>query len=75
MLALFVALQSRLLTRSALRHRSRGRGEAGQATAEYAIVLLAAAGVAFLVMKWVAKTSLIGRLLDEIIDLILGKLH
>ena len=75
MLALFVALHSRLLACSPLRHRIRARGEAGQATAEYSIVLLAAAGVAFLVMKWVAKTSLIGRLLDEIIDIILGKLH
>lgn len=74
MLALVVALQARLLTRSGSRYRLRPHGEAGQATAEYAIVLLAAAGVAFLVVKWATKTSLIGKLLEAVIDLILGKI-
>ncbi len=69
MLALVVYLQSFLLT------RRRPASEAGQATAEYAILLLAAAGVALLVMKWVGKTALIGQLLDTIVDLILGKIR
>ena len=68
MLAVLVYLQSRLVAR---RHRP----EAGQAVAEYAILLLAAAGVALLVMKWVGKTALIGQLLDTVVDMILGKIR
>ena len=67
MLAILVYLQSRLVARK--------RPEAGQAVAEYAILLLAAAGVALLVMKWVGKTALIGQLLDTVVDMILGKIR
>jgi hypothetical protein len=73
MLALFVALQSRLPAWPPPRLRRRQRDEAGQATAEYAIVLLAAAGIALLLMKW-AKSTLIGKLLDSLVDLVLGKI-
>ena len=67
MLAFVVYLQSCLLARK--------RPESGQAVAEYAILLLAAAGVALLVMKWVGKTALIGQLLDTVVDMILGKIR
>lgn len=66
MLALFVAVQSYLLTRS--------REEKGQATAEYAVVLLGAAGVALLLLKWVGKVNVIGVLLDKVLDIVIGKL-
>lgn len=44
------------------------REEQGQATAEYALVLLGAAGLALLVALWVRKTNLIGKLLDTVFD-------
>jgi uncharacterized protein DUF4244 len=68
MLALYVAIQSRLIVRLA-----RLRNQAGQATAEYAVVLLGVAGLALLLSKWVAKTNLIGHLFEAVIQFILGK--
>ena len=46
----------------------RRRGEAGQASAEYALVLLGVAAVALLVSAWAAKTDGIGRLFDAVMD-------
>jgi hypothetical protein len=66
MLALFVAVQAYLLAHS--------REERGQTTAEYAVVLLGAAGVALLLLKWASKANLIGVLLDKVLDLVIGKL-
>jgi Flp pilus assembly pilin Flp len=40
------------------------RDERGQATAEYALVLLGAAAIALLLVSWATKTNVIGRLLD-----------
>jgi hypothetical protein len=51
-------------------HR-RGHGDAGQATTEYALVLLAAALVALLVVAWATAgggAEKIGGLFDRIID-------
>lgn len=42
----------------------RRRPDDGQATAEYALVLLGAAAIALLVVSWATKTNVIGRLLD-----------
>ena len=39
----------------------------GQTTAEYALVLIAAAAVAGLVLMWTTKTNLINRLFDSVI--------
>ena len=50
------------------------RGERGQATAEYALVLLGAAAVALLLVAWATDTDAIGRLLDGVLDRILGEL-
>ena len=44
----------------------RRRDEGGQATAEYALVLLAAAAIALAVVSWATRTSVIGRLLDAV---------
>lgn len=67
MLTLVVHVQIRVLTALAR------RGERGQAAAEYALVLLAAATVAALVGKWAAGTKLIGRLFDAVLDGVLDK--
>lgn len=58
-------------------HRpTRGRGERGQATTEYALVLLAAALVALLVVAWATAgggAAKIGRLFDRVIDSVIDK--
>ena len=65
MLALVVAVQSWWLARP--------RDQRGQAVAEYALVLLGAAAVALLVTKWASRTDRIGKLLDAVLDQVLGK--
>ena len=44
------------------------RSEDGQTTAEYALVMLAAAAVAGLVLAWATKSHAISRLFDAVID-------
>lgn len=50
------------------------RTERGQATSEYALVLLGAAAVAILVIGWATKTNKIGGLLDKVFDSVTGKI-
>ena len=69
MLALYVHLSTYL---SAVAGRARD-DERGQASAEYALVLLGAAAVALLVVAWATKTDLIGKLLDAVMGAITGK--
>ena len=47
--------------------------ERGQATAEYALVLLGAAAVALLIVGWATHTNLIGKLLDTVLKNLQGK--
>lgn len=47
-------------------------GERGQATAEYALVMLAAAALAGLLLSWVVGTDGISRLLNAVMDSIVG---
>jgi ABC-type sulfate transport system permease component len=47
--------------------------EAGQATAEYALVVLAAAAVAALVIAWASSTGRISRLLNAVIDAVISR--
>ena len=61
-------LQTRLLLRFL-----RPQSEEGQATAEYALVLLGAAAVALLVVAWATKTNTVGRLLDAVFGQLLGR--
>ncbi|MEY2426784.1 MAG: hypothetical protein QOI61_2356 [Actinomycetota bacterium] len=49
------------------------RSERGQATTEYALVLLGAAAVAVLVIGWAAKSGKIGELLDAVFDTVTRK--
>ena len=48
--------------------------EAGQTTAEYALVLVGVAAIALLVVAWAADTNKIGRLLDGVLDSILDQI-
>lgn len=59
------------LTRNA---RPRGRErERGQATAEYALVILGAATIAGLVLAWAASTGRVSRLLNAVLDAVIGQ--
>lgn len=49
------------------------RGEVGQATAEYALVLLGAAAVALLLIGWATTTDQISRLFDFVIEQVIGR--
>jgi Flp pilus assembly pilin Flp len=53
--------------------RRRQVTEVGQASVEYALVLLGAALVATLLITWATSTDLIGGLFDYILNLIKGK--
>jgi hypothetical protein len=57
LLRIFVALGGRL-----------DRTDRGQTTAEYALVMLAAAAVAGLVLAWATKSHAVSRLFDAVID-------
>jgi len=54
-----------------LRH-AQARDQLGQATAEYALVLLGVAAVALLVVSWATHTNKVGDLLNGIFDSLLG---
>jgi len=69
MLALYVHLSTYLVTVSG---RTRD-DQRGQASAEYALVLLGAAAVALLIVAWATKTNLIGKLLDAVMGAITDK--
>ena len=51
----------------------RGLGDAGQTTAEYALVLLGAAAIALLLAAWAAKSGAISRLFDAVVDQLITK--
>ena len=72
MLHLFVLLQVQA-THLGDRLRARARGDAGQSTAEYALVLLGAASVALLLVAWATKTNRVTKLLDGVVDSVLEK--
>lgn len=52
--------------------RARFHGAAGQTTAEYALVILAAAALGTLLIAWATQTDAIGRLFDAVLDRVLG---
>ena len=57
LLRLFIALGDRI-----------DHADHGQTTAEYALVMLAAAAVAGLVLAWATKSHAMSRLFDAVID-------
>ena len=52
--------------------RSRLVSERGQTTAEYALVILAAAAIAFVLLAWAKSSGKLPAFFDEIIDRISG---
>ena len=72
MLRTLVSLQVLALDASD-RLRRRLAGDRGQSTAEYALVLLGAAGVALLLITWATKTDKVTRLLNGVIDRVLDQ--
>jgi hypothetical protein len=72
MLRTLVSLQVLALGVSDRFHR-RVAGDRGQSTAEYALVLLGAAGVALLLITWATKTDKVTRLLNGVIDRVLDQ--
>lgn len=82
--ALLVLTDSRSTTAATRPHghvgqvpTSRWRNESGQATTEYALVLLAAALVALLVVAWATAgggAAKIGQLFDGVIDSVIDKI-
>jgi Flp pilus assembly pilin Flp len=58
---------------SAATFQRKRRDEAGQASVEYALVLLGAALVASLLIAWASKTNLLDQLFDHVMGLIKGK--
>jgi hypothetical protein len=72
MLRTLVSLQV-LALEAGDRLRRRLVDDRGQSTAEYALVLLGAAGVALLLITWATKTDKVTRLLNGVIDRVLDQ--
>jgi hypothetical protein len=52
---------------------ARPKADDGQATAEYALVLLGAAAVALLLIGWATTTDQVSRLFDFVVDQVIGR--
>jgi hypothetical protein len=52
--------------------RARIRSASGQTTAEYALVILAAAALATMVIAWATHSNAVGRLFDTVLERVLG---
>jgi hypothetical protein len=72
MLRTFVSLQVLALTASD-HIRRRLVDDRGQSTAEYALVLLGAAGVALLLVAWATKSDKVTKLLNSVLDRVLDQ--
>lgn len=53
--------------------RARLRDQRGQTTAEYALVLLGAAGIALLLLGWATQSGAVGTLFDAVLGGVIGK--
>jgi hypothetical protein len=82
LLIAFTAVQSRAIVARTSAAASRSgasnsvaglSGDRGQTTAEYALVLLGAAGVAMLLLGWATKSGAIGKLFDVVLNEIVGR--
>ena len=54
-------------------HHPRVHDDRGQTTAEYALVLLGAAGIALLLLGWATQSGAIGTLFDAVLGGVIGK--
>jgi len=69
-----VATARSIVRRSVDRVRSSSLdAQRGQATAEYALVLLGAAAIALMLAAWAAKSGKIGELFDAVVDQLIDK--
>ncbi len=69
-------LRTHVILTSLVAHRLavlRSQREAGQTTAEYALIILGAATVALLLVAWATKTTKFGKLLDAVVDSVISK--
>lgn len=69
-----VALVMWVTLESAVRTRRRIGGDRGQATAEYALVVLGAAAVAMLLIAWATSTGKLSTLLNKVVDSVAGRI-
>ena len=53
--------------------RARLRDQRGQTTAEYALVLLGATGIALLLLGWATQSGAVGTLFDAVLGGVIGK--
>ncbi len=60
------------MTRLVAYLQSRIRSEGGQTTAEYALVILAAAAIALVLLAWARSSGKLPAFFDEVIDRIAG---
>lgn len=67
-LSMWVAIESTVCT------SRRDRGDRGQATAEYALVVLGAAAVAMLLIAWATSTGKVSTLLNKVVDSVAGRI-
>ena len=66
-------LSLHVLAATAAARRSRLRGDRGQSTAEYALVLLGAAAIALLVVAWATETDKVTDLFDSVVERVLDQ--
>ena len=67
LLRLWIAIEVAMLT-SAAEVKSRLTDDRGQATAEYALVVLGAATVAMMLIAWATSTGKISSLLNKVVN-------
>ena len=63
----WIAIETTIFT-AAVETKSRLRGDRGQATAEYALVVLGAATVAMMLIAWATSTGRISSLLNKVVN-------
>lgn len=73
MLKLFVAVQAMIMDARWPWRRSSPAGDAGQATAEYALVLLGVAAIALAVAAWATRSGKVGQLFDAVIGKLISQ--
>jgi Protein of unknown function (DUF4244) len=64
-------MSARFLTGARTRWSALAPGEAGQSTAEYALVILGAVAIATLLITWATGSHAISQLFDSVIEKIL----
>ena len=73
MLHVLTMIHSALIAARYRTTRHAGPSQRGQATAEYALVLLGVAAIALMVAAWAAKSGKIGQLFDAVVGQLVSK--